>query len=112
VSLTGETMPRWPGPPDRNGAGPVVRDIGQLMQLITLGRMVAVVPESVRGRMHGGLVCRPVPDAPATTIYVAWHPSSTSRHVAAFVRAATTAARTPTSRNPRHAEPVKPATQT
>jgi DNA-binding transcriptional LysR family regulator len=112
ADLTGETMPRWPGTPDGNGAGPVVRDIGQLMQLITLGRMVAVVPESVRGRLHSGLVGRPVPDAPATTIVVAWPPSSTSRHVAAFVRAATTAARTATSRNPCHAQPVKPATQT
>jgi DNA-binding transcriptional LysR family regulator len=112
ADLAGETMPRWPGMPDGNGAGPVVRDIGQLMQLITLGRMVAVVPESVRDRLHSGLVCRPVPDAPTTTIFVAWHPASTSRHVAAFARAATTAARTATSRSSRHAEPVKPATQT
>jgi DNA-binding transcriptional LysR family regulator len=112
ADLTGETMPRWPGTPDGNGAGPVARDIGQLMQLITLGRMVAVVPESVRDRLHSGLVGRPVPDAPATTIVVAWPPGSTSRHVAAFVRAATAAARTATSRNPRHAQPVNPATQT
>jgi DNA-binding transcriptional LysR family regulator len=92
ADLTGETMPRWPGTPDGTGAGPVVRDLGQLMQLITLGRMVAVVPESARGRLHSGLVSRPVPDAPATTIFVAWPPASTSRHVAAFVRAAATAA--------------------
>jgi DNA-binding transcriptional LysR family regulator len=98
ADLAGETMPRWPGTPDGNGAGPVVSDIGELMQLITLGRMVAVVPGSVRRRLPSGLVCRPVPNAPATTICVAWQHNSASRHVAAFVRAATTAARTATSR--------------
>ncbi len=92
ADLEGETLPRWPGMPDGPGAGPLVRDQGQLMQLIALGRMVAVVPESVRDRLHAGLTCRPVPDAPATTIAVAWPPGSTSRPVAAFVRAATTVA--------------------
>ena len=92
ADLAGETLPRWPGMPDGPAAGPLVRDQGQLMQLIALGRMVAVVPESVRDRLHSGLTCRPVPDAPATTIAVAWPSGSTSRPVAAFVRAATTVA--------------------
>ncbi len=52
TDLVGETMPRWPGQPGSAGDGPVVRDAGQLMQLITLGRMVVVVPESVRSRLH------------------------------------------------------------
>jgi DNA-binding transcriptional LysR family regulator len=69
-----------------------VHDTGQVMQLIDLGRIVAVLPESVRGRLHSGLVCRPVADAPTATIVLAWHRQSTSRHVAAFVRAASTAA--------------------
>jgi DNA-binding transcriptional LysR family regulator len=81
-------MPRWPG---GTGTGPLVRDISQLMQLIVLGRMVAVVPESVRGYLHCGLVCRPVPDAPAATTFLAWSPQCRSRQVA-FVRAACTAA--------------------
>lgn len=89
ADLDGETLPRWPGMP---GTGPLVRDQGQLMQLIALGRMVAVVPESVRDRLSPGLVCRPVPDAPPTTIAVAWPPGSTSRPVAAFVRAASAVA--------------------
>jgi DNA-binding transcriptional LysR family regulator len=84
ADLEGETLPRWPGMP---GTGPLVRDQGQLMQLIALGRMVAVTPESVRHRLPPGLTCRPVPNAPATTIAVAWPPASTSRPVAAFVRA-------------------------
>ncbi len=54
---------------------------------------MAVVPESVRSRLHSGLTCQPVPDAPTATIVVAWPQHSTSRQVAAFVRAASTAAR-------------------
>jgi DNA-binding transcriptional LysR family regulator len=93
ADLAGETLPRWPGKPGGNDTRLLVRDIGQLMQLITLGRMVAVVPESVRGRLHSGLICRPVADAPTATIVIAWPRVSTSRHTAAFVRAASTAAR-------------------
>jgi DNA-binding transcriptional LysR family regulator len=94
ADLDGETMPRWPDARNARGAGPLVQDVGQLMQLITLGRMVAVVPESVRGRVHSGLVCRPVTDAPSATVVVAWPQHSRSRQVAAFVRAATAAAAT------------------
>jgi DNA-binding transcriptional LysR family regulator len=84
ADLEGETLPRWPGMP---GTGPLVRDQGQLMQLIALGRMVAVTSESVRDRLPSGLTCLPVPDAPVTTVCVAWAAASTSRPVAAFVRA-------------------------
>lgn len=93
ADLDGEKMPRWPEASHDNGQGPVVQDTGQLMQLITLGRTVAVVPESVRSRLHAGLVCRPVTDAPTATIVIAWPQNSTSLHVAAFVRAASVAAR-------------------
>jgi hypothetical protein len=43
------------------------------------------------GWQHG-LVCRPVPMRPTATIVVAWPRTSTSRQVAAFVRAASAAA--------------------
>jgi DNA-binding transcriptional LysR family regulator len=92
ADLRNETMPRWPGTPDDGAAGPEVQDTGQLMQLITLGRAVVVVPESVRGRVHDNLVCRPVLDAETATLVVAWPQRSTSPQVAAFVRAAITAA--------------------
>jgi DNA-binding transcriptional LysR family regulator len=65
-----------------------VSDAGQLMQLIRLGRMVAVLPESVNARLHSGLVTRPVPDAPDATVVVAWPSQSRSRAVAGFVQAA------------------------
>jgi DNA-binding transcriptional LysR family regulator len=93
ADLAGEPMPRWPGKPGSHAdGGLVVSDAGQLMQLIALGRMVAVVGESVRGRLLPGLLCRPVADAPAATVVIAWPRSSTSRRVAAFVRAATAVA--------------------
>lgn len=102
ADLAGETTPRWStgavgsdviGSPDTGGGtGLLVRDAGQLMQLIALGRMVAVVPESVRHRLQGGLVCRPVDDAPTATMVVAWVRDSTSRQVAEFVQAAVRAA--------------------
>jgi DNA-binding transcriptional LysR family regulator len=88
ADLAGENLPRWPGMPDGARAGPLVRDIGQLMQLIAVGRVIALLPESVRGRLATGLVCRPVTDASSVTIVIAWPSSSTSRDVAAFVRAA------------------------
>lgn len=98
ADLAGETMPHWPGTPGEGATGPTVQDTGQLMQLIALGRMVAVVPESVRDRVHNGLVCRPVLDAEPATIVVAWSQQSRSRQVAAFVRAAVAAAGRPRDR--------------
>jgi DNA-binding transcriptional LysR family regulator len=89
ADLRDEILPRWPG---TDGRGAAIPDTSQLMQLITLGRMIAVAPESVRSRMHAGLVCVPVPDAPPTTLVVAWPSHSRSLQVAAFVRAATAVA--------------------
>ena len=96
--LDSGTTPRWPGPGDVDGEGPLIQDIGQLTQLILLGRLVAVVPESIRGRVPSGLVCRPVTDAPTATIVVAWPQQSRSRQIAEFVRAAVAVAE---SRQPR-----------
>jgi DNA-binding transcriptional LysR family regulator len=81
ADLEGETLYRV-------GDSPVVYDGGQLLQMIALGRTVAVLPESVRGRLHSGLVTRPVPDAPPATVVVAWPQQSRSPAVAGFVRAA------------------------
>ncbi|TDC73828.1 LysR family transcriptional regulator [Streptomyces hainanensis] len=88
--LRGETMPPWPSRPVGSIAGQNVIDVGQLMQLIALGRTIAVVPESVRDVMRqDGVVCRPVLDAPPTTVVLAWQQDNCSTAVAAFVRAAT-----------------------
>jgi DNA-binding transcriptional LysR family regulator len=92
ADLHGEKMPRWPGMSEDDATGPVVRDGGQLMQLIALGRTIAVLPESVRTHLRHDLVCVPVLDAPPITVLIAWPQHSRSQAVAAFVRAATAVA--------------------
>jgi len=102
--LSGEPLPRWPGTPATT-TGPEIRDSGQLMQLITLGQAIAVLPESVTTRLGRDLVAVPVTDAPPTTMLIAWAERSHSLPVAAFVRAAALIA----SRHQRHAAIRVPA---
>lgn len=93
ADLAGETMPRWPDTPPGDATGPEVREVGQLTQLIALGRTLAVVPESAREVVRGDLVCVPVLDAVPTRLMLVWPERCRSRAVAAFVRAATAVAR-------------------
>ncbi|WP_329051914.1 LysR substrate-binding domain-containing protein [Amycolatopsis sp. NBC_01488] len=86
ADLDGEPFPRWPG---SDGSGPEVRDAGQLLQLVALGQVVAVVPESARRHARPDTVCVPVLDAPQTSVLLAWPDRTRSRAVAAFVRACT-----------------------
>jgi DNA-binding transcriptional LysR family regulator len=90
--LRDEPLPRWPGMDADSTSGPEVRDSAQLMQLIALGRAVAVLPESMLSRLGHDLVGVPVPDAPPTTVMIAWPERSHSLALAAFVRAASTVA--------------------
>ncbi|PSL08071.1 DNA-binding transcriptional LysR family regulator [Haloactinopolyspora alba] len=94
ADLDSETFPRFPGDDPVQATGPEVRDIGQLMQLVALGRVVAVVPESVRRHARSDVVCVPVLDAPSSSVLLAWPERTHSRAVAAFVRASTEAAAT------------------
>ncbi|MCO5999539.1 LysR family transcriptional regulator [Actinoallomurus rhizosphaericola] len=91
TALPGLPMPRWPRLdgtyPD--GPGPEVRDHAQLLQLITLGRAMAVLPESARVHLGEGLAAVPVLDAPAVTTVIAWPPHSRSLALAGLIRAAT-----------------------
>ncbi|MEU6414678.1 LysR substrate-binding domain-containing protein [Microbispora sp. NPDC046933] len=93
ADLSSETMPTWPGTQPADAVGPQVRDTGQLAQLITWGHLVALLPESVRDHLPRSLVCVPVPDAPTTTLMLAWPADSRSPELAAFVHAAITVAR-------------------
>lgn len=95
TDLSSETMPLWPGTPPTDSAAPQIRDTGQLAQLITWGHVVALLPESVRAHLPRNLVCVPVPDAPTTTLMLAWPAGSRSPALAAFVHAAITVARRP-----------------
>ena len=95
ADLDGEPTPRWPGahPPAADGGTPQseipqVRDTAQLMQLVALGRLVAVLPVSVCGHARPDVVCVPLLDAPRTSVLLAWPDRTTSRAVAAFARAA------------------------
>ena len=91
TALPGLPMPRWPDPggsyPD--GPGPQVRDHAQLLQLIALGRTVAVLPDSCRAQLRGDLAVVPVLDAPTVTTVIAWPPHSRSRALAGLIQAAT-----------------------
>jgi DNA-binding transcriptional LysR family regulator len=93
ADLRDEPMPQWPGDPPSTAratgpAGPLIRDGAQLFELIALGRVVAVLPESVRDRLRTDLTCVPVLDAALSTVVVAWPERSRSLAAAAFVRAA------------------------
>ena len=94
ADLTGEPLARWPEAAYPGGTGPLVQDVSQLLQLITLNRTIALLPWCSSNRLPPGLVWRPVPDAATATLVMAWNRHSTSRAVAAFVRAATAATRT------------------
>jgi DNA-binding transcriptional LysR family regulator len=90
-------------PAVRSGDELPVRDGAQLVQLVALGRVVAVLPESVGPRLGRDLAAVPVLDAPTVALHVVWPAASTSRAVAAFVRAAVAVA-------DRHAAPNASAT--
>lgn len=86
ADLTGEQFPHWPGHPP-NG-GPLVRDGAQLMQLIALGRMIALLPASMEQHVGAELTCVPVVDAPTSTLAIAWQEDARSKPLAALVAAA------------------------
>lgn len=84
--LAGEQLPHWPGSPP-NG-GPLINDNAQLMQLIALGRTIALLPRSTEHHLRADLTCVPVEDAPTSTLTIAWPEDSRSKSVAALVEAA------------------------
>ena len=83
-------LPRWPDPCGAyaDGSGVEVRDHTQLLQLVSLGRAAAVLPESARSGLRDGIAVVPVVDAPTVTTLIAWPPHSRSAAVAGLVRTA------------------------
>jgi hypothetical protein len=84
-------LPRWPRRDGTYpaGPGPEIHDHAQLYELISIGRTVAVLPESCRVHLRpADHAAVPVPDAPTVTTVIAWPPHSRSRSVADLVRAA------------------------
>jgi DNA-binding transcriptional LysR family regulator len=98
--LEGETLPRWKGVPGGDGTGPEVADVVQMLQMITVSRMIGVLPRSLVDPVPAGLVCVPVTDAPPSRLVLAWNEQDRRPLVASFVAAATQAA-------PAH-DPVRP----
>ncbi|MFF3334594.1 LysR family transcriptional regulator [Streptomyces sp. NPDC002888] len=69
------------------------RDLAQLLTLVGLGDLFALLPASVADRYpRPGVVYRPVRDAPAAVLAVAWPQRSRSTATAALVRAAVSVA--------------------
>ena len=105
ADLEGEMLPRWTGLQSRDvadrGDGPEVADRLQLAELILLGRMVAVLPESLARTVHPALVRVPVTDAPPSRLVLAWHESDHRPEIVGFVTAALRAIgrSTPTARS-------------
>ncbi|MFD9888154.1 LysR family transcriptional regulator [Amycolatopsis sp. NPDC059027] len=86
--LDGETLPRWKDVPGGDGTGPEVVDVVQLLQMISVGRMIGVLPRSLVEPPPAGLVCVPVTDAPLSRLVLAWNEHDRRPLVAAFVAAA------------------------
>ncbi|MFI8487502.1 LysR family transcriptional regulator [Streptomyces rubrogriseus] len=96
ADLARETLPRWKGvrwtgAPEAR-PGPEVTDAAEVMQMIRLGRTVAILPRSLARPPHPDLVYRPVTDAPDSELVVAWSQDDRRRLVASFVAAAVDAA--------------------
>ncbi len=66
--------------------------ISELMHLIALGRMVAVLPQSLTTPLREDLTTVPVTDIPPSVLQLAWPAHSTSPSVAALARAVAKAA--------------------
>ncbi|MYW00249.1 LysR family transcriptional regulator [Streptomyces sp. SID3343] len=97
ADLEHETLPRWKGVrrtgvPD-DGSGPEIADVPQMVQLVLLGRTIAILPRSLVEPVHPGLVCVPVVDATTSRLVVAWSRLDRRSLVASFVEAAVGARR-------------------
>ncbi|GHE75565.1 MULTISPECIES: LysR family transcriptional regulator [Streptomyces] len=96
ADLAQEALPRWKGvrwtgaPEGR--PGPEVEDGAVLLDMIRLGRTVAVLPRSLALPARPGLVYRPVADAARSALVVAWAQDDRRPLVASFVAAAVEAA--------------------
>ncbi|MFJ3696045.1 LysR family transcriptional regulator [Streptomyces sp. NPDC090052] len=86
--LEGETLPRWKGIPGGDGTGPEVTDVVQMLHMITVGRMIGVLPRSLVEPVPAGLTCVPVTDAPPSRLVLAWNEQDRRPLVASFVAAA------------------------
>jgi DNA-binding transcriptional LysR family regulator len=97
--LEGETLPCWKGLPGDEGTGPEVSDVVQMMHMISVGRMIAILPRSLVENTPPDLVCIPVSDAPPSHLVLAWNEHDQRPSVTSFVAAALRARRQDTEPN-------------
>lgn len=89
ADLDGETFPRWVGLPEtETGTGPRISDVTELIPLVTIGRMIAVLPRSLITPQPAGLVCIPVCDAEPSRIVIARLTRDSRHSVDHFMQAA------------------------
>jgi LysR family transcriptional regulator, benzoate and cis,cis-muconate-responsive activator of ben and cat genes len=86
ADLAGEQVFTWTDECPATG-GPV-RDTGQVRQLVSLGRTLAILPESFTDPMPPNLSTVPLTDGDTSTGVLAWREDSRSRTLAAFVQLA------------------------
>ena len=72
--LEGETLPRGKGIPQGDGTGPEVTDVVQMLQMITVSRMIGVLPRSPHRSRPASSASRWLTRRPA-----AWCSPGTSR---------------------------------
>ncbi|MBC6458826.1 LysR family transcriptional regulator [Actinomadura sp. HBU206391] len=128
--LTGLPMPQWPeaslaerlhatgrdarvvlgtvAGPDDVPAGPVVLDSAQLLEVVSLGQAVALIPRFLAtDNPRPDIAYRPVIDASPYTIAIAWPEGASAPAIALFVRTAMDVAeREPSVGRPATAEDV------
>jgi DNA-binding transcriptional LysR family regulator len=90
TDLVGEIFPRWSA--DSPGSGPLISDTGQVAELIALGRMIAVLPESVTCRLGRDVVAIPM-EGRETSLVAVWPEERRDRALAEFIRTAADVAR-------------------
>lgn len=74
--------------PKGDGSGPAVADVLQMFQMITVGRIIGVLPRSLVEPVPPSLVGVPVTDAPASHLVLAWNERDRRPLVSSFVAAA------------------------
>ncbi|MEV5573770.1 LysR substrate-binding domain-containing protein [Spirillospora sp. NPDC052269] len=94
--LDGRDAAALEGDPGGDGASPEVADVIQLLHMVTVGRMIGVLPRSLVEPVPPGLVCVPVTDTPPSRLVLAWNDQDHRPLVASFVTAAL---------DPHHPEP-------
>ncbi|MFK0246864.1 LysR family transcriptional regulator [Amycolatopsis azurea] len=79
----------WLGHPDRRSDGPVVRDTAQLLEVVSLGQAVALVPASLAAvNVRPDVVYRRVGDVTPYRTLALWRSGSRSSSIAGFLRIA------------------------